>query len=139
MTQMKIDLGGKTTHFVKALEKLIEKNKVNGIFCELAYPDLSPYKDASRKIWRVGQTNPTLIGAVLKHVATTDKEVLFDVFPSGPRRDFFQMERARGLEYGIGIRQVVNASGKVLSIGSLDMVALDQFGEVEPLVVEKLV
>lgn len=133
-----IDLNNRPRGFQKALEKLWDTHKARGILLEASLPDLTVYTTVVRKIWRATQVNPTRVCGALHDMEIIDGKASFRFESYGPLRSAVYHDIVRGADYALACRLVVNASGGVLKIGSIDYCPTDQLGDPQQLVIEKL-
>jgi hypothetical protein len=130
MRQMKIELSKKSEGFKEALEAYIKKNSVSGMLVEFGTPDLTPYKDAKRRGWRLRQVNPANVCAVLKSPVynESDNTYIFTVHPDGGRRDVLD---AYNEELMIGTRLMKDKNGKVIEIMQIDFILANNHVDIE--------
>jgi hypothetical protein len=123
MFRTTIDLKGKPDGYLEALEAYVKKYKAIGMQTEAGVPNLTPYKDAKRRLWRLGQINPTSVCSVLKEPThnVTDGTYTFVAHYHGPLRDALKHARESG-GVTLGARMVQDAQGRVIEILQLDFI-----------------
>lgn len=121
MHQIKIELSKKSEGFKEALEAYIKRYTSTGMQVEFGTPNLAPYKDAKRRLWRLRQVNPANVCAVLKSPVynESDNTYTFTVHPDGGRRDVLD---AYNEELMIGTRMMKDKDGKVIEIMQIDFI-----------------
>jgi hypothetical protein len=117
----KIDLNTKPEGYKEALEAYIAKHKVIGMQTEYGIPDLTPYKEPKRRLWRLQQINPSNVCAVLKEPVydAGENSYSFVAHFHGGRRD--ALERHRG-KVTLGARMMRDSNGNVTEIMQLDFI-----------------
>lgn len=122
MRQIKIELSKKSEGFKEALEAYIKKNLATGMLVECGSPNLFPYKDAKRRLWRLQQVNPVNVCAVLKEPVydAADNTYAFTVYPNGGRQDVLDFVSSGGVT--LGARMMKDINGKVIEIMQLDFI-----------------
>ncbi|MNC12941.1 hypothetical protein D3C81_379260 [compost metagenome] len=124
MFQTTINLTTKPEGYKEALEAYISRHKATGMQVEFGLPNLQPYKEPKRRLWRLGQVNPANVCAVLKEPVynATAGTYTFVAHFHGGRND--ALERYRD-KVTLSARMLKDKDGKVIEIMQLDFITTD--------------
>lgn len=136
MEVIKVDCEGKPKGYLEAVRKLWEKNKDQGIWCEITPPNLACYKnDVKRIIWRLRQFNPSRVAAVIRDIDFDENVITYHYEPHGCFRDDIRRALNQGVSFSIAARMVTRANQSVQEACWLDLIQTENLVEYQ---VEKL-
>lgn len=134
MEVIKVSCEGKPKGYLEAIRKLWEKNKEQGIWCEISTPNMEHYRNNVIRM-RLRQFNPSRVGCVIRDIDFGENEIVYHYEPHGCFRDMIRRSLNQDVKFGIAARMMVRANGSVEEVCWLDILPEDQIVEIN---VEKL-